>query len=95
MMLQQDEPDDFVIGTGQSHSVKDFLVKAFSVAGITDWEKYVEIDPKYYRPAEVDSLIADTTKAKTKLGWEPKVKFDELVEIMMKHDLENIKKDVK
>ena len=91
VMLQQDEPDDFVIGTGQSHSVKDFLIKAFEVAGITDWEKYVEIDPKYYRPAEVDSLIADTRKAKEKLGWEPKVKFDELVKIMMEEDLKNNK----
>jgi len=95
LMLQQDEPDDFVIGTGQSHSVKDFLIKALSIAGITDWEKYVEIDARYHRPAEVDSLIADTKKAKEKLGWEPKVKFDELVEIMMKHDLDNIKKDTK
>ncbi len=89
MMLQQDTPDDYVIGTGQSHSVKDFLIKAFSVAGIDDWENYVEIDPQYYRPAEIDSLIADAKKAKDKLGWEPKVKFEELVEIMMEDDLKS------
>lgn len=89
MMLQQDEPDDYVIGTGESHSVKDFVIAAFKAAGINDWEKYIDIDPKYYRPAEVDSLIADTKKAKEKLGWEPKVKFDELVKIMVEADVKN------
>jgi GDPmannose 4,6-dehydratase len=88
LMLQQDEPDDFVIGTGTSHSVGDFVKAAFATVGITDWKEYVDIDPRYYRPSEVDNLIADTRKAKEKLGWEPKVTFDLLVKKMMKHDLE-------
>jgi GDPmannose 4,6-dehydratase len=87
LMLQQDKPDDYVIGTGESHSVKDFVEAAFKHAGIKNWEKYIGIDPKYYRPSEVDNLIADITKAKKKLGWKPKVKFDELVKIMVNHDL--------
>lgn len=88
LMLQQPEPDDFVIGTGTSHSVEDFVKAAFKAVGIDDWKQYIEIDPRYYRPSEVDNLIADTSKAKEKLGWEPKVTFDELVEKMMRHDLE-------
>jgi GDPmannose 4,6-dehydratase len=87
LMLQQERPDDYVIGTGESHSVKDFVKAAFKHAGIKNWEKYIGIDPKYYRPSEVDNLIADITKAKKKLGWKPKVKFDELVKIMVNHDL--------
>ena len=87
LMLQQKEPDDYVIGTGESHSVKDFVIKAFLAAGIKDWEKYIAIDPAYYRPTEVDNLMADITKAKQKLNWRPKVKFDELVKIMVQADL--------
>jgi GDPmannose 4,6-dehydratase len=87
MMLQQDEPDDYVIGTGESHSVKDFMEACFKAVGIDTWKDYVEIDPRYYRPAEVESLIADASKAKKKLGWEPKIGFDKLVAKMMKHDL--------
>ena len=86
-ILQQDEPDDFVIGTGESHSVEDFVSAAFAAAGIGDWKKYVEIDPRYYRPTEVDDLIADARKAKEKLGWEAKVKFPELVKKMVASDL--------
>ncbi len=86
-MLQEDEPDDYVIGTGESHSVGDFLETAFRHAGLGDWQSYVEIDPRYYRPAEVDNLVADTRKAKTKLGWEAKVRFDELAKIMVEADL--------
>jgi GDPmannose 4,6-dehydratase len=88
LMLQQDEPDDFVIGTGETHSVSDFVQAAFKTVGIDDWKQYVEIDPRYYRPSEVDNLIADTRKAKEKLGWESKIGFDELVKKMMKYDLE-------
>ncbi len=88
LMLQQDTPDDFVIGTGETHSVEDFVAAAFKTAGIDDWKQYVEIDPRYYRPSEVDNLIADPRKAKEKLGWEAKVGFDELVRKMMKHDME-------
>lgn len=88
LMLQQQEPEDFVIGTGKSHSVKDFIEAAFRTVGIEDWKKYIEIDPRYYRPSEVDNLIADATKAKKKLGWQPKVDFATLVKKMMKYDLE-------
>lgn len=86
MMLQQPEPDDFVIGTGQSHSVKDFVEACFSAVGL-DYRDYVEIDPRYYRPSEVENLIADARKAKEKLGWVPKTKFGTLVRKMLAHDL--------
>ncbi|HNZ28429.1 MAG TPA: GDP-mannose 4,6-dehydratase [Candidatus Goldiibacteriota bacterium] len=86
MMLQQDKPDDYVIATGETHSVKEFLQEAFSYVGL-DWNKYVEIDPRYFRPAEVDLLIGDATKAKEKLGWVPKTNFKELVKIMVDADL--------
>lgn len=87
MMLQQPEPEDYVIGTGESHSVKDFVEAAFAAVGISNWQDYIGIDPRYFRPSEVVNLIADTRKAKEKLGWEPKTKFDKLVKTMMKHDL--------
>ena len=90
LMLQQDQPDDFVIATGETYSVRDLLTESFGYLGL-DWEKHVEIDPRYYRPAEVDLLIGDPTKARTVLGWEPKVKFKELVRMMVDADLEKIK----
>ncbi len=86
-MLQEPKPEDYVIGTGESHSVKEFVVAAFKQAGLADWEKYVEIDKRYFRPAEVDNLVADTRKAKEKLGWEARIKFDELAKIMVEADL--------
>ncbi len=73
----QDSPDDYVIATGETHSIREFLEVAFGHAGL-DWRKYVEIDPRYYRPTEVDLLIGDASKAKRQLGWEPKTKFAEL-----------------
>jgi GDPmannose 4,6-dehydratase len=85
-MLQQDAPDDFVIGTGETHSVKEFLDLAFGHAGL-DWKDHVRIDPRYFRPAEVDLLLADPTKAREKLGWTPRVTFPELVRRMVDHDL--------
>lgn len=85
LMLRKDKPDDYVIGTGESHSVKEFLEEAFSYVNM-DWQKYVEIDPRYYRPAEVDFLQADITKARKQLGWLPKIKFKELVKIMVDYD---------
>lgn len=88
LMLQQAKPDDYVIGTGVSHSVKDFVEAAFKSAGIANWKKYVGIDPRYYRPLEVDDLRADISKAKKELRWRPKVSFESLVQRMMKHDLE-------
>jgi GDPmannose 4,6-dehydratase len=86
-MLQADEPDDYVLATGETHSVRDFLDHAFGYAGL-DWHDYVEIDERYFRPAEVDLLLGDASKAKEKLGWEPTVRFAELVEAMVDHDRE-------
>ncbi|MEK7634438.1 MAG: GDP-mannose 4,6-dehydratase [Patescibacteria group bacterium] len=87
-MLQQPEPEDYVIGTGETHSVKEFVEAAFRHAGINNWQDYVEIDERYLRPAEVNNLVADSSKAKEKLGWEAKTKFDDLVKIMVESDLE-------
>lgn len=89
LMLQQEKPDDYVIATGETHSVREFLDEAFGLVGL-DWKKYVEIDPRYYRPAEVDLLLGDPTKAKEKLGWKPKTTFKELVKIMLEYDLKNV-----
>lgn len=86
LMLQQDNPQDFVIATGESHSVRDFLDEAFSYVGL-DWQDYVEIDPKYFRPTEVEVLQGDAGKAKKILGWEPTVNFRELVQLMVDADI--------
>ncbi len=87
LTLQQLEPDDYVIATGETHSVKEFLEEAFQYSGLGDWQKYVEIDPRYFRPAEAEILVGDPTKAKEKLGWETKIKFKDLVKIMVDADL--------
>ncbi len=86
-ILQLDHADDFVIGTGEAHSVREFLDEAFAYAGV-DWKKYVEIDPRYFRPTEVDHLRADASKAEKQLNWKPKIKFRELVRIMVDADME-------
>jgi GDPmannose 4,6-dehydratase len=86
LMLQQEKPDDYVIATGQTWSVKDFLSRAFTSVNLK-WEDYVEIDPRYFRPTEVELLIGDASKAKQQLKWEPKTSFDELVRIMVEADL--------
>lgn len=86
-ILQQDEPDDFVIATGETHTVRELAEVAFGHVGL-DWEKYTEVDPTYYRPAEVDMLLGDPGKAKRVLGWEPKTKFAELVQLMVDEDLQ-------
>jgi GDP-mannose 4,6-dehydratase len=86
LMLQADAPDDYVVATGETHSVREFLDEAFGYLEL-DWQRYVEIDPRYYRPAEVDLLLGDATKARTTLGWEPKVDFKQLVRLMVDHDL--------
>jgi GDPmannose 4,6-dehydratase len=86
-MLQQKEPDDYVIATNEAHSVKEFTEKAFDVAGL-DWQEYVKVDKRFLRPLDVNFLQGDYTKAKEKLSWKPEVKFAELVEIMVKEDLE-------
>ncbi len=87
-MLQQPEADDYVIATGQTHSIRDFLDIAFAHVGIDDWTPYVKQDPRFMRPAEVDLLIGDASKAREQLGWEPKVSFAELVTMMVDNDLE-------
>jgi GDPmannose 4,6-dehydratase len=92
MMLQQSEPDDYVIATGESHSVREFLELAASICGL-DWKKHVENDPRYFRPTEVDALCGDSTKARAKLGWTPTVTFFELVSMMVDGDLELAKQE--
>jgi GDPmannose 4,6-dehydratase len=87
LMMQQDEPDDYVIATGETHTVREFAAAVFNYLGYFHWERFIEIDPRYYRPAEVDLLLGDASKAKQKLGWEPKVKFEELVRIMVDAEL--------
>ena len=86
LMLQQPNPDDYVIASGETHSVREFLEEAFNYVNL-DWQKYVEIDSRYFRPAEVDLLIGDASKAKQKLNWTPKVKFKELVKMMVDADI--------
>ncbi len=90
MMLQQTKPEDFVIATGRAHSVKEFVQLAFACVGL-DWEKYVVVDPRFYRPAEVDSLLGDPTRAKRVLRWEPEVSFEELAEMMVRADLDRLR----
>jgi len=87
MMLQQDVADDYVVATGESHSIREFLDLAFAEIGIDDWSKHVRLDPNMIRPAEVDFLVGDATKAKSKLGWKPEVDFPGLVKMMVQHDL--------
>lgn len=87
LMLQQDEPDDYAIATGESHSVREFLDEAFGLLDL-DWQEYVEIDPRYFRPTEVDFLLGDASKTRQKLNWAPRVTFKELVKMMVEHDLE-------
>ena len=86
LMLQQDEPEDFVIATGISHCVKELIQVAFDHLGL-DWEEYMDSDPKLFRPAEVDYSVVDAKKAKAKLRWQPRVTFEELIRMMVDHDL--------
>lgn len=92
LMLQQNKPDDYVIATGKTHSVREFLDLAFDTVGL-DWKKFVEIDPRYFRPAEVDRLCGDASKAKRILGCKPKVSFEELVAMMIHADMELARKE--
>ncbi|HET7673031.1 MAG TPA: GDP-mannose 4,6-dehydratase [Candidatus Saccharimonadales bacterium] len=88
LMLQQDKPDDYVLATGETHSIKDLLDAAFKAIDIEDWKPYVKQDPRFMRPAEVDILLGDPSKAKEKLGWEPEVNFEQLIKMMVESDLE-------
>ena len=90
LMLQQERPDDYVVATGRTHAVRDFVRLAFEAADL-DWEQYVVVDPRYYRPAEVDLLVGDATKAKRALGWVPEVSFEQLVERMVRADLDRLR----
>lgn len=92
LMLQEDEADDYVVSTGEMHSVKEFAEMAFELAGL-DWEKYVEIDERYFRPTEVDALCGDSRKARERLEWAPKVDFPTLVKMMVDHDMELAKQE--
>jgi len=91
LMLQQEAADDFVIGTGENHSVQEFCQLAFGHVDL-DWEQYVVVDDEFKRPAEVDTLLADPTKAREQLGWEPKVSFEELVHMMVEADVERLQR---
>ncbi len=95
LMLQQEKPDDYVIGTGESHSVREFVEEAFKVAGIKDWQKYVVIDPQFKRPAEVPVLKAKADKARKVLNWQPKISFKELIKMMVEADLKRLKSSIK
>jgi GDPmannose 4,6-dehydratase len=90
LMLQQEKPDDYVVATGETHSVREFLEETFSYVNL-DWQKYVELDPRYLRPAEVDLLLGDASKAKRQLGWEPKTKFRDLARLMVDADVKLLK----
>jgi len=89
-ILQQPKSDDFILATGETHSVREFLEETFNYAGLGDWKKYVEIDPRYFRPAEVEVLIGNPAKAREKLGWQPKIKFKELARIMIDSDFREL-----
>ncbi|HOX40668.1 MAG TPA: GDP-mannose 4,6-dehydratase [bacterium] len=91
LMLQQDKPDNYIVSTGETHSIKDFLALAFKYAGIKDWEKYIKIDPAFKRPAELFTLQGKSDKARRELGWKPEVKFDQLVKMMVEADLKRVK----
>lgn len=88
LMLQQDQPDDYVIATGQTNSIEDLVERAFAEVGIDDWQSYVRQDPKFFRPSEVDLLIGDASKARERLGWAPEVEFPELIAMMVANDLQ-------
>ncbi|MDQ2715935.1 MAG: GDP-mannose 4,6-dehydratase [Chloroflexota bacterium] len=90
LMLQQETPEDYVIATGTTHSVRDFLATAFAHVGIADWQRYVEVDSHLFRPAEVDQLIGDASRARQRLGWSPRVTFEELVRMMVENDLQQV-----
>lgn len=94
LMLQQETPDDYVVATGETHTVREFVENAFKAADISDWEKYVKMDPRFQRPAEVPHLRGKVEKAKTKLGWTPKVSFEQLVDMMVKADIERLSKKI-
>ena len=90
LMMREEKPDDYVIGTGESHTVRELVETAFAAAGLANWQDYIETDSKYFRPTEVENLVADPAKAKTRLGWTAKTKFPELIKLMVEHDIKNV-----
>ena len=92
LMLQQDRPDDYVVGTGETHAVRELCEVAFACLGL-NWEEHVVVDPRFYRPAEVDLLVSDPSKAREVLGWNPEVGFRELIEMMVRADLELLRRE--
>jgi GDPmannose 4,6-dehydratase len=92
-MLQQTAPDDYVLATGETHSVREFVEAAFAHVGL-DWRQYVEVDPQYYRPTEVDCLLGDASKARRQLGWAPQTRFRELVKIMVDEDVHSLEQSL-
>jgi GDPmannose 4,6-dehydratase len=95
LILQQENPDNYIISTGESHSIREFLDISFNRIGIDNWEKYIKINPQFNRPAEVHKLKGDSTKSKNKLGWEPKTTFNELVNLMVDEDIKRLKNEKK
>ena len=93
LMMQQEKPDDYVICTGESHSIRDFLDQAFGCVGIKDWQQYVKLDPRFKRPVDVKALRGNSGKAKKQLGWQPKVSFEELVKMMIEADMDRLKNE--
>ena len=94
MMLQKEKPSDYVVATGESHSVKDFLEESFNYAGLGDWQNYIETDEKFFRPTDIDNLVGDSSKARKELGWEPKMNFKDLVHLIVDFDI-NLEKNKK
>jgi GDPmannose 4,6-dehydratase len=92
LMLQRKKPDDFVIATGETHSVREFVEYAFELAGL-NWKRHVRIDPRYFRPTEVETLLGDPTKARTNLGWQPRITFEQLVQEMVAEDYKAAQRD--
>ena len=94
-MVQQDEPGDYVICTGIQHSIRELLTHAFETAEIDNWEKYIETDPRFKRPAELHALHGSYAKAKTKLGWEPKTSFKDMIALMVQEDIKRLSNDLR
>ena len=94
ILIASTAADDFVIGTGETHSVKEFIQTAFDIAGLKNWEDHITVDKRFYRPAEVDLLIADPSKANRKLGWKPKTSFKDLVKMMVENDIKFVERQI-
>jgi len=92
LMLQQETPDDYILCSGKVHSIKDLITESFKAVGINDWDNYITKDEKFYRPAEVETIIGDNSKAKEKLGWTPKTSFSQMINNMVQNDIKLLQK---